>query len=125
MILLDANKILRWFLGDGPAQAAAVDKLLQTAGPESIAVDRVTVAEVTYVLRSQGYDHRQVHAVLTELCRWPSVLQPSESESRALEIYRDTSLEIEDCLLIARAVAEHAEIATFDKALLRELERRR
>jgi predicted nucleic acid-binding protein len=125
VILLDANHILRWFLDDVPDHALTVERLLQDAGPESIIIDRVTVAEVTDVLRSQGYDHGQVHTVLTELSRWPAIAPWTEVESRALDVYRDTALDYEDCLLIARALDEHAEVATFDKALLRELKRRR
>ena len=124
MILLDANHVLRWFLGDVEDQAHTVERLMQAADPESIAVDRVTIAEVTYVLRSQGYDHRQVYAVLKEFSRWPSIVPWSRTDARALDLYRDTTLDYEDCVLIARAVDERAEIATFDKALLRELDRR-
>ena len=52
MILLDANHVLRWFLGDVPEQEAEVARLLQDADPETIIIDRVTTAEVTYALRS-------------------------------------------------------------------------
>lgn len=125
MILLDANHILRWFLDDVPAQARQVETLLEEASPGSILVDRVTVAEVTYVLRSRGYDHRQVATVLAELARWPSIVPWAAAESRAVTIYRDTVLDYEDCLLIARALDEHADVASVDKDLLRELGRRR
>ena len=125
MILLDANHVLRWFLGDVPEQEAEVARLLRDADPETIVIDRVTTAEVTYVLRSQGYDHAQVCTVLLQLLRWPSVRPWAGFEHLALDVYRDTTLDYEDCLLIARALDEHAEIATFHKALLRELKRRR
>ena len=125
MILLDANHVLRWFLGDVPEQATEVARLLQDADPETIVIDRVTTAEVTYVLRSQGYDHAQVRTVLVELLRWPSVRPWAGFEHLALDVYCDTTLDYEDCLLIARALDEHAELATFDKALLSEFKRRR
>ena len=69
MILLDANHVVRWFLDDVPEQAAEVARLLQDADPGTIIIDRVTTAEVTYALRSQGYDHAQVYTVLVELLR--------------------------------------------------------
>ena len=69
MILLDANHVLRWFLGDVPEQEAEVARLLQDTDPGTIIIDRATTAEVTYALRSQGYDHAQVYTVLVELLR--------------------------------------------------------
>ena len=53
--LVDANYILRWFLNDVPAQANIVQDLLDNSDEESIHVDRISMAEVTYVLRSKGY----------------------------------------------------------------------
>ena len=58
------------FLDDVPEQEAEVARLLQGADSETIVIDRVTTAEVTYVLRSQGYDHAQVYTVLLQLLRW-------------------------------------------------------
>lgn len=125
MKLLDANYLLRWCLQDVVEQAVAVDTVLETSEPDSLAVDSVTIAEVTYVLRAQGYTHKQVGLFFTELLHWPSVVLLSSAQNKALAIYRETRLDFEDCLLISRALVENVEVATFDKALLRELARQR
>ncbi len=119
MIIIDANYILRWFLNDIVAQAAVVDALLRSSDPDSIVLDRVTVAEVTYVLRAQKYDHGQVFRLLEELSYYPSVAAMDKVDSAALEIYRDTSLDFEDCVLLAFSKLKNYDIGTFDKDLLK------
>jgi len=119
MQLVDANHVLRWFLGDVAAQAATVEKLLATSADNSLVLDRLSAAEVTYVLRAKGYDHKQVATVLREFCRYPSVVPPDEIDNLAIELFAGSSLDFEDCWLAAKAHFSHAAVATFDKQLLR------
>ena len=118
-IIIDANYILRWFLNDVPSQATKVDKFLKTAEPDSIIIDRVTIAEITYVLRAKGYDHKQISQLLEELLLYPGLSLLSEIDQTALVIYRDTGLDFEDCILLAYNKIEHCQVATFDKDLLK------
>lgn len=119
--VIDANYLLRWFLGDIPEQASQAAKLLETSAPATLAIEPITLAELTYVLRSQGYDHGQIYQVIEELHLYPSVTPVSNIIQLALEVYRDTSLDFEDCLLVALHRIERHAIATFDKQLLKAL----
>jgi len=116
-IIVDANYILRWFLNDIPAQAVTANELFSGSAPETIVVDRVTLAEVTYVLRGKNYDHGQIYALLEELLLYPSIQELGPVEVLALQLYRDTVLDFEDCWLAAAAREQKYKIATFDKKL--------
>lgn len=121
MILLDANYFLRWFLNDIPSQNRQVVMFLNQAKPETIVLDRVTIAEITYVLRGQGYNHQQIAQALKEFCYQDSIQPLGKILSQALELYAATSLDLEDCWLATRARLEGAELATFDKQLLKHI----
>ena len=115
--IIDANYILRWFLNDVPEQAQKAEKLIKSGRPGQIIVDRVTIAEITYVLRAQGYDHQQIFTLFQELYYYPSMIVPTESDWRSLELFNQTTLDFEDCLLLARHQIERVHMATFDKGL--------
>ncbi len=123
MVLVDANHVLRWFLRDIPAQASQVEELLRSSAPNSLELTSVTVAELTYVLRTMTYDHMQIVGVITGLCSLESVRQLSVVDAKALQIFNATTLDYEDCFLIAQALLENGDIATFDKKLLKTLEK--
>lgn len=116
--VLDANYILRWFLGDVPEQAAVVERLLAEAPAETLSIDRVTLAELTYVLRGRGYDHRQIYLVIEELSYYPAVMPFSDEDTAALRYYAETTLDFEDCVLVALAEVRQWQIGSFDKKLL-------
>ena len=123
MVLVDANHVLRWFLRDIPAQASQVEELLRSSAPNSLELTSVTVAELTYVLRTMTYDHMQIVGVITGLCSLESVRQLSMVDAKAQQIFNATTLDYEDCFLIAQALLENGDIATFDKKLLKTLEK--
>ncbi len=123
MVLVDANHVLRWFLRDIPAQASQVEELLRSSAPNSLELTSVTVAELTYVLRTMTYDHMQIVGVITGLCSLESVRQLSVVDMKALEIFCNTVLDYEDCFLIAQALVENGNIATFDKKLLKTFQK--
>ena len=119
--LVDANYVLRWFLGDVPTQAKAVEKLLASASDESLQLCSYTVAEITYVLRSQGYDHAQIAAVIRGFCEHGAVRPFSAQLLAALDLYAKTTLDFEDCCLITDAKQNAKHVATFDKQILKAL----
>lgn len=120
--LLDANYVLRWFLGDIPHQEKIVQQLLATAPESSLAIDRISIAEVTYVLRAMGYDRSQISTVIIEIHRYPSVAAMSASLKRAVKTYQEsTSLDFEECWLIAKAATDKYAVASFDKKILKRL----
>lgn len=119
MILLDANYFLRWFLNDVPAQNKEVVSLLARSKAESLKLDRITIAEVTYVLRGMGYDHKQIALVIKEFSYNTSVKAFDKITSNALEIYSYTTLDFDDCWLASKAMSNGFNIATFDRQLLK------
>lgn len=119
--LVDANYVLRWFLGDVPAQAKIVEGLLARAPNESLQLRSYTIAEVTYALRSQGYDHTQIAAVIEGFCGHSAVSPLGSLRLAALDLYAKTTLDFEDCCLIAEAKQNGKNVATFDKQILKAL----
>ena len=51
MIALDTNVLLRLFVRDHPEQAKAVTKLLADAGPASVRVSTIVLAELVWTLQ--------------------------------------------------------------------------
>lgn len=121
-MLLDANYLLRWFLNDVDNQSTVVDTLLRESGPESLVVDRVSIAEVTYVLRGKGYNHTQIYMLFEELLAYPSMAEMSTTDSLALSIFKDTNFDFEDCWLASYTRINKTVLATFDKKLIKYLQ---
>ncbi|MCA9342470.1 PIN domain-containing protein [Candidatus Saccharibacteria bacterium] len=119
MTLLDANYFLRWFLNDVPSQNKIVKQTLAQAEPDSLMMDRITLAEVTYVLRSLGYNHQQVVMAIKEFYLVASVKPLDKTLSLALDIFEGTSLDFEDCWLAAKVKDADMSLASFDKQLQR------
>ena len=119
--VIDANYILRWFLNDLPDQAKLVERLFAESAAASIVIDRVTITEVTYVLRSQGYDHFQIYRIFEELAYYPCLRGFEPLCQEALRVFRDTRLDFEDCLLVAMHRLHGYAVGSFDKKLLRLL----
>lgn len=119
MTYVDANHVLRWFLEDVPGQLRRVRDLLNHAEPATLCLSSVTIAEITYVLRGMTYDHRQVAEVIEGFCAYESVKLPSAIDRAALRIFVETTLDYEDCYLIAQALATGVSIATFDTQLMK------
>ena len=123
MIFLDTNHVLRWFLEDVPAQAAEARKLLDTSDHATLKLTSVIIAEVTYVLRAMRYDHGQIVRILQDFCAHKAVCALASADAQALDIFEKTSLDYEDCFLVARALQENATIANFDKQLQKTLKK--
>jgi predicted nucleic acid-binding protein len=117
VIFVDTNHVLRWFLEEVPTQAAEVSKLLDTSGQATLQLTSVTIAEATYVLRTMRYDHGQIVRILQSFCAHEAICALAEADVQALDIFEKTTLDYEDCFLVARALQENATIASFDKQL--------
>ena len=91
MQLVDANVLLRYLLNDIPAQAAVARQAIESGA----AVE-----------------------VLGDLC--PKLICSRLNVLiEALEAYGSTSLDFVECVLLASAKVEHADVLTFDKKLQR------
>ena len=120
MILLDANVILRYLLNDHEQMSAQAEKYIQE---EDACMTIEVAAEVVYVLAKVYSVERNkisesVKCILNQIsCTEPEVLQ------EALNIYGETVLDFVDCVLCAYHAVKGDEIRTFDKKLMKRLEK--
>lgn len=112
--LLDTNCILRYLLADVPDQADLVAERIR----EGAVVSPEFLSEAVYVLSGKVYGFARDEVSLS----LEAFLQDVECEHmaamrEALRIYRDSSLDFPDCILIARHEVEGVPVMTFDKRL--------
>ena len=116
MVILDANMILRYLLNDNAAMAETAERYIE-AGDVSVTIE--VIAEVVYVLKGvysmERYLIAQTLKAFLSLvaCRDWDVLEC------ALDTYSECSLDFVDCVLYGYHCVKGADIATFDKKLLR------
>lgn len=116
MVILDANMILRYLLNDNEEMADRAEQYLN-AGDVFITIE--VISEVIYVLKGVYSLKRDVIAntvkAFVELvnCREMDVLK------LALDTYGEQKLDFVDCVLYGYHSVKGAEIATFDKKLLK------
>ena len=121
MVIFDTNMILRYLLNDNQEMANRAEQYLN-AGDVYVTIE--VIAEVVYVLHGvYTLDRRQIAETLKAFlllveCREMRVLE------LALDSYGARSLDFVDCVLYAYHVVKGAELATFDKKLLRLLHER-
>lgn len=116
MLILDANIILRFLLNDN-AEMALEAKRLVTSGNAYVTIE--VVAEVVYVLGGlYGLDRDRVS---NALMRFLTLVNSRQADvlRLALQAYAAHKLDFVDCVLYAYHQVGGAQIATFDKKLLR------
>ena len=119
MILFDANMILRYLLNDNEAMAEQATRHLIES---EMRVTTEVIAEVVYVLKKVYSVNREsiadyVHSFLGLVyCRDHDVVD------LAVKTYGTHNLDFVDCVLYAYHQVEGAQIATFDKQLLKLME---
>ncbi|HTE21696.1 MAG TPA: PIN domain-containing protein [Candidatus Limnocylindria bacterium] len=126
-IAVDANVLLRWLLRDDSALAAQADKILNGAAHNSLILDRMIVAEVSYVLRSYyQYPKSLIVQNLQALQRAPQFsIADRELVDLTIDLFEsEKPLSFEDCWLLALKHSGRVKrVETFDKNLLKRLER--
>ena len=117
MKLLDTNAILRYLLGDIEDQQLKAKEVIDAGAftlPE-------VLAEVVYVLTGYYEEAREtVYGSLTDLLDDVHI-EHKEVISEALTLYRDTSLDFVDCVLIGRNHVLGDDVFSFDKKLNKRL----
>ena len=118
---LDANAFFRYLLNDIPAQADAAREVIDSGA--AILTNEV-LAEIVYVLdKVYGLSRQKIVDALS------GVVQEVQCEDRelvlgALSIYRgNRKLDIVDSILAARHRLQQIEVLTFDKDLLKQMEK--
>lgn len=122
MIIIDANIILRLFIGDNEEMA---NKSIELIDNNPVLVLPEVLEEVTFVMtKFYGRDRKDVSKAILELLDLPNVNTNSERViTRGAELYGETSLDFVDCLLCAYHTEAGYEIGTFDNKLLKLIQR--
>ncbi|MDO8650502.1 MAG: PIN domain-containing protein [Candidatus Berkelbacteria bacterium] len=115
MIVIDTSALIRFFTNDDPTKAQAVKVLLNS--PEIIFVPDVVFPELEYVLGDAYEANRQeIEETLCFLINRPNV-KTNSTIKIALEIFKQTRLDLADCLIVAQAMGK--KLASFDKEMLK------
>ncbi len=122
MIIIDANIILRLFIGDNEEMA---NKSIEMIDNNPVLVLPEVLEEVTFVMtKFYGRDRKDVSRAILELLELPNVNTNSERViTKGTELYGEASLDFVDCLLCAYHTEAGYEIGTFDNKLLRLIQK--
>lgn len=121
--IADTNILVRYLTGDDETATA---KAMEIIG-RGVEILPEEIPEALYVLTSKvlyNIPRKAAVEALQELLDEITV-EKKEVIRQALEIYGETKLDYIDCLLIATAVSEGADVLSFDRKLNNELGRRR
>lgn len=118
MVILDANMILRYLLNDNVEMADRTEQYLN-AGNVFVTIE--VIAEVVYVLKGVYAMERGMIADTMKAFVALADCQEMDALKIALDAYGTHKLDFVDCVLYGYHAAGGAEIATFDKKLLKLL----
>ncbi len=125
MVAIDANILVRVIVQDIPKQAEEARRILKQSAPNSLWLDRIIIAELTYVLRgAYGYPRANiVRAIKGFMNDERFYVTNREMADVAVELFEtETPLSFEDCWLLAlKRTNKVKNVATFDTALLKRL----
>jgi predicted nucleic-acid-binding protein len=104
MIGLDTNALLRVFVDDQPAQAAAIRNFVAKVSPAEFVVSDIVLAELVWVL---GRRLRTRKARIVEILRLLSdrtefVLENRSDVRAAIRLFASTRADFADCLIAVR-----------------------
>ncbi|MBA4179533.1 MAG: hypothetical protein C0506_02995 [Anaerolinea sp.] len=120
----DTNILLRLILSDDLPQKAAVTAFLRL--PEgvrgTVELRTATLSEVVYVLNSphEGYSRDDIVRALETVLDLPLHIVEKEVVETALELYRDTHPDWDDCVVAAYALQHNnGRLLSYDRKLSR------
>ncbi len=118
MAAADTNVLLRLLSGDDERQAARARKAVAAHGP--LFISHIVLVEAIWVLK-RGYEMQrdEIAEVVEELLGGSGFILQREAEvAAALALFRTSSADFSDCLLLENARSEgELPVLTFDKAL--------
>lgn len=122
--ILDTNVLVRFLIGDVPAQKALAEKWFAQAekGQRNIIITALVIAEVIFVLESFYKKSRQEIAEAMEIFLSQRWLEVPEREMLldSLGFYQQKHHFV-DSYILAWSEVNHAGVMTFDKALKRKI----
>ncbi len=117
MKLIDANVILRFLLKDITEQAEIAKEIIKKGACTRTEV----IAEVIYVLSSvYDMERGRIYECINVILNLVKV-EDKEAIKEALKIYKDTTLDFVDCVLIGRNHILGEDVFSFDKKLNKQL----
>jgi len=123
MIYIDANVVLRYLLADEVDQHIISKNMIE--GDKDIFILDGVVVEIVYVLtKTYGIDRKLTSDRLTELFEQNRFYFENKTLIlEALSILKKRDLDFVDCMLCSCKKLKNAEVFTFDKKLLKCLEK--
>ena len=117
MASVDTNVLVRLLIEDDEDQARQAAAFLRTSG--RVFISQIVLVEATWVLASvYGLTREQIgHTLELLLAAEPFNVERPELAAEALRLYRESSADFSDCLILASARASNElPLATFDAA---------
>ncbi|MCI8375475.1 MAG: type II toxin-antitoxin system VapC family toxin [Lachnospiraceae bacterium] len=120
MVMLDTNMILRYLLNDNEEMALKAENVIKK---EQVYVTIEIIAEVVYVLKGvYSVEREEIKESLLAFLK--EVVAVEEDVLKiGIETYAKHTLDFPDCILYAYHRVKGYEIKTFDKKLLKLLNR--
>jgi uncharacterized protein len=117
---LDTNVLLRFLLGDVPAQSEASKKIITGGGPWYVSL--LSVAEIVFVLEGLGFTRPEIKQNIEVLAACRSLSMHRSVALPALELFvlRPALSFIDACLPHEATAEDAAPLLTFDKKLARQ-----
>jgi predicted nucleic-acid-binding protein len=122
MIGIDTNVLVRYIVGDDPAQSAVASEMVERAieRGESLFITQIVLCELVWVL-AHAYRFTRVEIVgaLQQLRRGAQMtIEGADEVRRATEAYAEQRGDFADYLIAERSAANGCStVATFDRSL--------
>ncbi len=123
MIGLDTNVLARACLDDDPIQSDIAKKMISTlASQRGLFISSYALLELVWVLKVKGVTRHKISAALLTLLDSPGIeVAERMTVVKALRSYERGNADFGDYLILAEGERHHCrQLATFDRALLRE-----
>jgi len=125
MVAIDTNILVRYYTDDAPALTDKAQKIIDQAAPRSLFLDRLVIAELTYVLKKlYKFNKGDIANILQSLladARFVFGDRDLTSETIAL-FEQEKPLSFEDCWLLAlKRQHKVTNVVTFDQQLNKRL----
>jgi predicted nucleic-acid-binding protein len=125
MVAIDTNILVRYYTDDAPALTDQAQKIIDHAAPRSLFLDRLVIAELTYVLKKL-YKFNKVdivdilHSLLAD-ARF--VFGDRDLANETITLFeQEKPLSFEDCWLLAlKRQHKVTNVVTFDQQLNKRL----
>lgn len=115
MVVLDTSALVRFFTQDIKSKARQVRELLDSE--RELVIPEAVFPELEYVLGGYYDQPRKVLVRGFEFLTKKVNVVTGKEIKKAVEIYKNTGLDMADCLIAARSIG--GKLASFDKGLLR------